>query len=1018
VVLHGIAELAEQVRLVEAGVISEVEGARRAANPEWVWDDEQFEVAAQYIDQARCAGEMKNARIFSSLLMHTVELRKPASWRIAALAFVQVATEVVAEECDGALYQRASKFAHMLLVGADANSLLAVAHFNLEPFAVDPIRGTFHERKRAFEARKRRRPFEPSADLELLPFEKALTGAQVLFARLAAMTTGVARGVALVEQAFAAYSLSQSGVDPDSLDPVSPEDKESQISLCAEGWPLLGGEPLGTARACWLLSKHDAWHRVRGRQLILPNAVELIYAYGPRRASAIIAIGASLFGRDNRDVARSRCEHAAASLPAEGFESQRAWLTGILAHLLPDDPTDCASAAFRGAVSSVAERGRAAGWTHAQMGDAMLHALAHDVDGAPADPDLISAQVRDTTMYYRVLAAREQRLASDLMAENKYGEAAVRFIRAAGLHTEGGFPQDAEVCLHATAVMAESSPEAACAAVEKLTQMADAFVGSLGQIGAAALDEIYTHCFCQLNQEGPRLPLGALMQLAKGRAFAQLQAFGSLDPPVGYVPLEIDALAAAEAAAQTLPPYARELSPEEHEFMLTTPQLFDGHSFLGAYLTDAEAQGGSNPTEELANLRRVYQRLDKGRLQYSPSRMMVFRERPTGVVRLKVITGIAPIFTDDTVRAGLPEDAVLVSIYERSVLIPARPGTIYMFATAEATWSVTVGFRGDQARNQLEMGVKFPDGDSSRVIRFTPAAYRTANVRRLLLEDPLSRVVSREADAVLANEADMYEALLDQLARLRESGKRRLLIWPHGAYYFYPFHLLPTGGGRILADDWTVAFVPSLRSVVDAPRGDGRSSVLAIASSTGGTRFGLPAEPDVVRQAQAVAEAFGATPLVDSGEATTERLLAEVGQARFVHIAAHGAHYSPAPMFDAIYLADGPLYAHQVLQMDLRGVELVTLSACESGLLRLDESDNLHGMAAAFLRAGASAVVGSMWPVRASVAGTFFAEFYNRLASGRSRLDAFRHAQIMTRRSFPQYRDWAAFSMLGGCRGG
>ena len=59
-----------------------------------------------------------------------------------------------------------------------------------------------------------------------------------------------------------------------------------------------------------------------------------------------------------------------------------------------------------------------AGWTRAQMGDAMLHALAHDVDGGPSDPEAISTQVRDTTMYYRVLAAHEQRLASDLMAEN------------------------------------------------------------------------------------------------------------------------------------------------------------------------------------------------------------------------------------------------------------------------------------------------------------------------------------------------------------------------------------------------------------------------------------------------------------------------------------------------------------------------------------------------------------------------------------------------------------------------
>jgi CHAT domain-containing protein len=315
------------------------------------------------------------------------------------------------------------------------------------------------------------------------------------------------------------------------------------------------------------------------------------------------------------------------------------------------------------------------------------------------------------------------------------------------------------------------------------------------------------------------------------------------------------------------------------------------------------------------------------------------------------------------------------------------------------------------------MKVTFSDGDSSRVIRFTPAAYRTAYLQNLLLEDPLSRDVSREAQAALINEAGIYEGLLDQLAQFKQSGKRRLLIWPHGAYYFYPFHLLPTGNGRIVANDWAVASVPSLHSVVGAaPRRSGRSSVLALASSTGGTQFGLPAEPEVVQQARAVAKAFGATPLIDGDAATTGRFFAGVKAARFIHLAAHGTQYPAAPLFDAIYLSDGPLYAYQVLNLDLHGVELVTLSACESGLLRFDSSDNLHGMAAAFLRAGAAAVVGAMWPVRSEVTGTFFVELYHHIASGHGRLDAFRTAQTAARRVFPQYRDWAAFNMIGDCR--
>jgi CHAT domain-containing protein len=289
-----------------------------------------------------------------------------------------------------------------------------------------------------------------------------------------------------------------------------------------------------------------------------------------------------------------------------------------------------------------------------------------------------------------------------------------------------------------------------------------------------------------------------------------------------------------------------------------------------------------------------------------------------------------------------------------------------------------------------------------------------AHGRGLLLEDPLNRAVSREAEGALAAAAVRFEALLNQLAELHHDGKRRLAIWPHGPYYFFPFHLLPLGNGRIVADDWTVVLVPSLQSVVGGPRAGGRESLLAIASPDGGVSYGLAAEPDVIRQVEIVSKAFGVEP-VQGAAATSARFLAMAEEVRFIHLAAHGAQYLPAPLFDAIYLADGPLCAHQVIHADLRGVELVTLSACESALLRFDLSDNLHGMAAAFLRAGAAAVIGALWPVQAAVASTFFAELYGCLARGQGKLPAFREAQSVTRKKHPHFRDWAAFTMIGDC---
>ncbi|WP_075024262.1 CHAT domain-containing protein [Actinomadura madurae] len=64
----------------------------------------------------------------------------------------------------------------------------------------------------------------------------------------------------------------------------------------------------------------------------------------------------------------------------------------------------------------------------------------------------------------------------------------------------------------------------------------------------------------------------------------------------------------------------------------------------------------------------------------------------------------------------------------------------------------------------------------------------------------------------------------------------------------------------------------------------------------------------------------------------------------------------------------GRVFAHDILKTDLRGVELVTMSACESALGRFDINDNLHGLPAALLSAGAAAIVGCLWPVAPDVA--------------------------------------------------
>ncbi len=73
---------------------------------------------------------------------------------------------------------------------------------------------------------------------------------------------------------------------------------------------------------------------------------------------------------------------------------------------------------------------------------------------------------------------------------------------------------------------------------------------------------------------------------------------------------------------------------------------------------------------------------------------------------------------------------------------------------------------------------------------------------------------------------------------------------------------------------------------------------------------------------------------------------------------------------------DGILYASEVLDMDLQGTELVTLSACDTGKGELDSSEGVYGLVRAFHIAGARNVLMSLWAIDDESARIFMSDFY------------------------------------------
>jgi CHAT domain-containing protein len=108
---------------------------------------------------------------------------------------------------------------------------------------------------------------------------------------------------------------------------------------------------------------------------------------------------------------------------------------------------------------------------------------------------------------------------------------------------------------------------------------------------------------------------------------------------------------------------------------------------------------------------------------------------------------------------------------------------------------------------------------------------------------------------------------------------------------------------------------------------------------------------------------------------------------------------------------DGVLTAYEISGMDLSGVKLITLSACETGLGDLHSTEGVFGLQRAFKMAGVQFLIMSLWQVPDKETAEFMVLFYDRLVKRKNIRQAFVETQrVMCKKYDPYF--WAAFVLL------
>jgi len=287
----------------------------------------------------------------------------------------------------------------------------------------------------------------------------------------------------------------------------------------------------------------------------------------------------------------------------------------------------------------------------------------------------------------------------------------------------------------------------------------------------------------------------------------------------------------------------------------------------------------------------------------------------------------------------------------------------------------------------------------------------------------------------------LHQLLIEPIASLLPSDPETPVIFiPQGELFLVPFPALQRADGTYLIDHHTILTAPSIQ-VLDKTRQQFASvqqanlqDILVVGNPTmplvslpylplepGESPQQLDSLPGAQQEAEEIADRFQ-TQWLTGSQASKAAVVAQMPQARIIHLATHGLLDSQQGLDSAIALApdgtgqanDGLLTAAELAEMKLNA-ELVVLSACNTGRGRIS-GDGVLGLSRSLILAGVPSVVVSLWSVPDAPTAALMDEFYNQLQQRHSKADALRQAMLSIKDIDPDPVNWAAFTLIGEAR--
>jgi len=232
--------------------------------------------------------------------------------------------------------------------------------------------------------------------------------------------------------------------------------------------------------------------------------------------------------------------------------------------------------------------------------------------------------------------------------------------------------------------------------------------------------------------------------------------------------------------------------------------------------------------------------------------------------------------------------------------------------------------------------------------------------------------------------------------------------------------------GRFLVEDHPLRFASSLRDPAGLPAASAGLPLALVADPAFDRRAfpELQPLPGAAAEVEAIARGRPGARVLDGTHANASAVRAAFRRGGIAHFAGHAVFDDARPERSFLVVAAGGsmnttdrLTAAEIEKMQLGGLRLVVLSACQTSRAQAGRSGGFAGLAGAFLAAGAGGVVGSLWQVDDEATRALMERFHAAYARSGDAARSLRQAQLeMLRAAEPALRSpaaWAGFRYAG-----